>query len=205
MDFEAIWLEAADVLRQRDVEKVRGYIRYCYTDHQEAVAVEAMTDMEEILCSIKKHLDIFSIRTLESLMNDLEQKAIAKKITDFNRRWVMQSPTMRMSDFAKELRSNPMFTRAHIPSDHYYLTFKVNWDMKQESMFRYFYLIEVAFASLIRHMTLWEIDEEASTITFLLPDWMRTAMERVTREKCYILYLHGVVQAIVGEMLTMIG
>ena len=200
-EFQGLWDDASEILLNLDIEKLRNNLRLCYMDDTEKV--EEITDKQVIVGMLRSRIDIMNLSSLDTVMMDSEMSDMQTRIRTFCRNRALACARIRIKDFAHQLETNPLHKPVHFEEDAS-MQLCVDWD-KDEVMFRYFWLIEIVFSTLTRHQYFHHIDVENFSFWFYLPDWMRHAMMKLTRERQYCLKLDGVRMATVLYEMTITG
>lgn len=200
-EFEGLWDDAIAKLREQDLKDVKSHLRYTYLDKKDQL--ETMESHDEVFQLMRSRVDMMNISIIESLVGDYQWWDFHRKFQLFVRHRAIKCSHIRLRDFAHQMKVNPKFRQLNFNSGHtFQLT--VNWDKENTSMFRYFWLMEIVFSSLSKHQFLNEIEYNSDNFSFhfCTPEWVISAIAKISREKTIPLVLNGVCFASVLDEIT---
>ena len=200
-ELESLWSEALSLLRTLDDDKLKNNVRLCYLDETEQI--NHVEDREEMYSLLRARLDIMNVSSLDTMMMGSDHSFFQDKVRAFTQFRALTASRIRIKDFAYQLQNNPLHKPIKFDGDAS-MEIRVSWD-EDETMFRFFWLMEVIFVTLTRHQYFHHIDVGTYGFWFYLPDWMRYAMVKLTREHTYSLVSEGVCRVTILSQITVLG
>lgn len=201
-EFEALWSEARGMIENLDLERLRKNVDSCY--HSEPNKPDSTKlSREEMIQKLREHLDMMNISSFDTIMMGCDQSTFHDKIKSYVQFRALTAARISIKDFTYQLKNNPKHKPINF-GDEPSMEFRVTWN-DSEPMFRYFFLIEVVFFTLTRHQYYHHYDPDTKGFWFHLPDWVKYAMVKLTREKMYALVNEGVCRVNVENEITVPG
>ena len=200
-ELDSLWDSAKVLMDVVEVEKLRNNVRLCYLDNKEENFNQK--SREEIYATLRSRIDVMNLNQIETMLMGGDYSSLQDKLRAFLQYRALTSARIRIKDFAYQLENNPI----HKPikfEEGPAMEFLVSWD-HDETMFRYFWLMEVVFVSLSRHQYFHHVNVADFGFCYYLPDWMRYAMVKLTRDHAYSLIQEGVRRASVLSEITVLG
>ncbi len=200
-ELEKLWDEAKVLMDAYEEEKLQKNVRLCYLDKKEDRI--SNQSREEIYSILRARFDIMNVNQFETLMLAGDYNSLQDKLRDFLQYRALTTARIRIKDFAYQLENNPLHKAIDFEDDAQ-MEFLVSWD-HDEVMFRFFWLMEVVFVSLSRHQYFHHINLTNFGFCYYLPDWMRYAMSKLTRDHAYSILQEGVCRVSVLSEITVLG
>lgn len=201
-ELEKLWDEAEAIMKTLDDEKLKNNVRLCY-HHELKEPDYAVMTREDMLVKLRERVDMMNVSTFDTMMMGCEQSSFHDRVKLYTQFRALAAARISIKDFTYQLKNNPRHKPVRF-TDEPSMEFRVIWDMN-EPMFRYFFLIEVVYVTLTRHQYYHHFDPETNAFWFHLPDWVRFAMVKLTRERMHSLINEGVCRVSVQNEITVLG
>ena len=204
VELDNLWARARSLMDPLDNEKIKNNLRLCYVDKTREI--EHICDREQMFNLMQRRLDIMNVNTFDTMMVGSDYMEFQEALRGYQQYRALISSRIRIKDFAHQLKTNRLF-RPIVFAGEPTMNIRVRWD-ENETMFRFFWMMEIVFVSLSRHQYFHHVDIESNSpfsFWFFLPDWMNYAMLSMSRERAYEMIAEGACRVSVQDQITVLG